>query len=130
MREAGQALEQGQPGVAVPPADPGAGRLQQGLQSMAEQMAQQMMMGQQPGQMPGQQQMQQSNRGRDPLGRPARLRPRRHQQRRPYPEQSDLQRAREILDELRRRAGEFNRPQLELDYIDRLLRLAFWFSRP
>ena len=32
------------------------------------------------------------------------------------------QRAREILDELRRRAGDFNRPQLELDYIDRLLR--------
>jgi len=38
------------------------------------------------------------------------------------PEEADLQRAREILDELRRRAGERARPQLELDYIDRLLR--------
>jgi hypothetical protein len=32
-----------------------------------------------------------------------------------------MRRAREILDELRRRAGERNRPQIELDYIDRLL---------
>jgi hypothetical protein len=29
---------------------------------------------------------------------------------------------RDILDELRRRAGEPGRPTLELDYIDRLLR--------
>jgi hypothetical protein len=85
-------------------------------------MAQQMMMGQQPGQMPGQPQMQQSNRGRDPLGRnPPSVGPSDSNDVR-IPEQSDLQRAREILDELRRRAGEFNRPQLELDYIDRLLR--------
>lgn len=38
------------------------------------------------------------------------------------PQQSDLQRAREILQELRRRAAERNRPQQELDYIDRLLK--------
>ena len=36
--------------------------------------------------------------------------------------QSDLQRARGILLELRRRAGERGRPQQELDYIDRLLK--------
>ena len=89
---------------------------------MAEQMAQQMMMGQQPGQMPGQQPMQQSNRGRDPLGRPLPGFGRADTNDVRIPENSDLQRAREILDELRRRAGEFNRPQLELDYIDRLLR--------
>jgi hypothetical protein len=32
-----------------------------------------------------------------------------------------MQRSRQILDELRRRAGERYRPQIELDYIDRLL---------
>ena len=39
------------------------------------------------------------------------------------PEVSDIQRAREILDELRRRAAELGRSQEELDYIDRLLDL-------
>ncbi len=38
------------------------------------------------------------------------------------PSQSELQRARGILLELRRRAGERGRPQQELDYIDRLLK--------
>jgi hypothetical protein len=33
-----------------------------------------------------------------------------------------VQRAREILEELRRRLGEPSRPLLELDYIERLLR--------
>ena len=37
------------------------------------------------------------------------------------PNRMEMRRAREILDELRRRAGERNRPQFELDYIDRLL---------
>jgi Domain of unknown function (DUF4175) len=34
----------------------------------------------------------------------------------------DVQRARRILEELRRRFGENFRPQLELEYIERLLR--------
>jgi tetratricopeptide (TPR) repeat protein len=38
------------------------------------------------------------------------------------PSKSDLQRARDILMELRRRAAERGRPQQELDYIDRLLK--------
>ena len=33
----------------------------------------------------------------------------------------ELLRSKEILDEIRRRAGERTRPQLELDYLDRLL---------
>jgi len=37
------------------------------------------------------------------------------------PDASSMQRAREILDELRRRSGERFRPKLELDYIERLL---------
>jgi len=38
-------------------------------------------------------------------------------------DQGDLQRAREILDELRKRAAELGRSTEELDYIDRLLKL-------
>jgi hypothetical protein len=34
----------------------------------------------------------------------------------------DVQRARRILEELRRRFGESDRPQFELDYIERLLK--------
>jgi hypothetical protein len=35
---------------------------------------------------------------------------------------TDLARAREILQELRRRAAQMNRPQAERDYLDRLLK--------
>lgn len=38
------------------------------------------------------------------------------------PSQVDIQRAREILEELQRRAGDRGRPENELDYLDRLLR--------
>ena len=38
------------------------------------------------------------------------------------PLELERQRSREILDELRRRAGEQLRPKDELDYIDRLLK--------
>ena len=38
------------------------------------------------------------------------------------PEQSDVQRARELIDELRRRSGDRARPKVERDYIDRLLK--------
>ena len=37
------------------------------------------------------------------------------------PDAGSIQRAREILDELRRRSGQSSRPQIELDYINRLL---------
>jgi hypothetical protein len=39
------------------------------------------------------------------------------------PEGDSAARARELLDEIRRRAGELQRPQLELDYLRRLLDL-------
>jgi hypothetical protein len=37
------------------------------------------------------------------------------------PDRSVLDRAREVLNELRRRSSEPNRPRLELDYLERLL---------
>ncbi|HEX4614887.1 MAG TPA: DUF4175 family protein, partial [Stellaceae bacterium] len=38
------------------------------------------------------------------------------------PDENTLQKSRQILDELRRRAGERSRPVIELDYIERLLK--------
>ena len=38
------------------------------------------------------------------------------------PDQMEMRRSREILDELRRRRGERRRPPVELDYLDRLLK--------
>ena len=38
------------------------------------------------------------------------------------PTENEMRRAREILRELRRRAGDLWRPRLEKDYIDRLLK--------
>ena len=39
------------------------------------------------------------------------------------PDRGERLRAREILDELRRRSGERHRPPVERDYIDRLLKM-------
>jgi len=38
------------------------------------------------------------------------------------PDEIDIQRAREILEELRRRLGETTRPPVELEYLERLLK--------
>jgi uncharacterized protein (TIGR02302 family) len=94
--------------------------LRRGAQGMAQAM-QQPGMGQGPGQ-PGRQQGR-AQQDTDPLGRPMR-------QGRDYsddqtvrvPGEIDVQRARRILDELRRRFADPARPQIELDYIERLLK--------
>jgi poly(3-hydroxybutyrate) depolymerase len=57
----------------------------------------------------------------DPLGRPLRGRDYGDDATVKVPGEIDVQRARRILEELRRRFGENFRPQLELDYIERLL---------
>ncbi len=59
---------------------------------------------------------------RDPLGRPQRSEGPDLGTSVKVPDEIDAQRAREILEELRRRLGEATRPALELDYIERLLR--------
>jgi uncharacterized protein (TIGR02302 family) len=61
--------------------------------------------------------------GRDPLGRPIGSRGSVGSNERMLPEGDSAARARELLDEIRRRAGELQRPQLELDYLRRLLDL-------
>ena len=58
----------------------------------------------------------------DPLGRPLRGREYGDDVTVKVPGEIDAQRARRILEELRKRYGESCRPQLELDYIERLLK--------
>lgn len=62
------------------------------------------------------------NAQQDPLGRESGSRGQAFGNDVKVPEERDLQRAREILEELQRRAAERSRPQDELDYIERLLR--------
>jgi len=94
-------------------------QLREGAKGLAQQMMQQGQ-GQQ-----GQEGRNGEARGddRDPLGRPL---PNRGQEFGPkedmLPSELALQRAREILEMLRSRAGESERPRLERDYIERLLR--------
>ncbi|HEY6669489.1 MAG TPA: DUF4175 family protein, partial [Methyloceanibacter sp.] len=113
MKDAKEQLGQGDLGSATQSQTAALDRLRKGAQSMAEQMMQN---GEaQAGQGPG-------NNGRDPLGRPDRSN-------RPdlglsvkVPDEIDIQRAREVLDELRRRLGDPSRPTIELDYLERLIK--------
>ncbi len=59
--------------------------------------------------------------GRDPFGRDGRGMVSRDDGGIKLPDQMEIRRVREILDELQRRAGDSNRPKPERDYIDRLL---------
>lgn len=60
--------------------------------------------------------------GRDPLGRETGSRGSPFGDTVKIPEEREMQRARDILNELRRRAGERGRPLPELEYLERLLR--------
>lgn len=118
MRDASKALEQGQPGAAVEPQGQALSELQQGMQEMANSMMQQLhqqMMGQR-GNDP------QQGQNRDPLGRDENGMGMFDTSDVKIPEQSDVQRAKQLIDELRRRSGDRERPQIERDYIERLLR--------
>ena len=73
-----------------------------------------------PGNNPGRQQG--AGRQSDPLGRPLQSRDLGDDLSVKIPGEIDVQRVRRILEELRRRLGDTTRPQLELDYIERLLK--------
>jgi hypothetical protein len=97
--------------------------LRRGAQSMAQAMQQQQGQGQMgpgPGQ-PGRLGQPRAQQQTDPLGRPLRGRDYGDDVTVKVPGEIDVQRARRILEELRRRFGENFRPQLELEYIERLL---------
>mgnify|MGYP001561202739 CR=1 FL=1 len=95
--------------------------MRKGAQGLAQSMQQNGMMGQGPGQ-PGRRGRQRADQDTDPLGRPLRGRDYGDDVTVKVPGEIDAQRARRILEELRKRFGEGFRPQLELDYIERLLK--------
>ncbi len=127
LRGAVAALQRNQPGQAVGPQSDALDALQEAARSMANQM-----MG--------------NNYGDGPSGEPNDEPGLRQAQRDPFGRMLDteqgnggyddggqlrmgksandyaLEKAKQILDELRRRAGERSRPELERDYIDRLLK--------
>jgi uncharacterized protein (TIGR02302 family) len=96
--------------------------MRKGAQGLAQSM-QQNGMGQGPGPgRPGRNGRQRADQNTDPLGRPMRGRDYGDDVTVKVPGEIDTQRARRILEELRKRFGESFRPQLELDYIERLLK--------
>lgn len=125
MRGAADALQRGAPGDAVGPQTEALDQLQQAARELMDQMtsafggpggASDLPDGAFP------------QADRDPLGRPqadsaegtysdGRLR-----MGQPNVDSFGIERAKQILDELRRRAGDYSRPEIERDYIDRLLR--------
>ncbi|WP_428031881.1 TIGR02302 family protein [Ancylobacter sp.] len=119
MREAEQALGEGDGTGAVDAQSEALQALRRGAQQMAEAMQQQQ--GGPGGEGPGGPSGQSAERT-DPLGRPMRSRDYGDDNTVKVPEEIDMQRARRVLEELRRRFGEPDRPRLELDYLERLLR--------
>jgi uncharacterized protein (TIGR02302 family) len=118
MRDAEGSLGNGDADSAVE----GQGRALQNLRRGAQAMAEGMQAG--PGEGygdPGGPQAEAADRT-DPLGRPVRSREYGDDFTVKVPDEIDVQRARRVLEELRRRFGEQARPRLELDYIERLLR--------
>lgn len=117
MERAARALEQGRPGDAVGPQGQALEQLRQAgrgiMQQMMERFARESGMGQ-----PRQQRQGQPRR--DPLGREM-MGTDADSSDVQIPDEGSVQRAREILDELRRRSGQQFRPRIELDYLQRLL---------
>ncbi|WP_315837574.1 TIGR02302 family protein [Bradyrhizobium prioriisuperbiae] len=96
--------------------------LRKGAEKLAQDMQQQQGDGQGDG--PGNRVGRQESGGRDsdPLGRPLRGREHADDFSVKIPGEIDVQRVRRILEELRRRLADPQRPQIELDYIERLLK--------
>jgi uncharacterized protein (TIGR02302 family) len=115
MGKAGDALGQENAGRATEQQTLALDKMRQGAKSLVEQMMSGM------GQ-PGNQGRAQAGAGdRDPLGRPLPTQGLDNGDSVKVPEEGDIQRARQILEELRRRLGERGRPPSELDYIERLI---------
>ena len=122
MGDAGSQLGDGNADGAVGSQGRALDALRKGAQSLAQAMQQGEGEGQGdgPGNTAGRQQS--GGRQSDPLGRPLRGRELGDDLTVKIPGEIDVQRVRRILEELRRRLGEPTRPQLELDYIERLLK--------
>jgi hypothetical protein len=123
MGDAGDSLGEGNADGAVGNQGKALDALRKGAQNLAQQMQQQMGQGQGPGPgQPGRNGPARAQQETDPLGRPLRGRDYGDDVTVKVPGEIESQRARRILEELRKRFGESFRPQLELDYIERLLK--------
>jgi len=120
MGEAEGELGQGDADSAVDSQGRALEAMRKGAQGLAQAM-QQNGMSQGPGQL-GRNGRARAQQDTDPLGRPMRGREYGDDVTVKVPGEIDAQRARRILEELRKRFGESSRPQLELDYIERLLK--------
>jgi uncharacterized protein (TIGR02302 family) len=122
MGDADGKLGEGNADAAVDSQGKALEALRKGAQSLAEAMQQGDGDGQGdgPGNRTGRQQS--SGNSSDPLGRPLRGREFGDDMTVKIPGEIDVQRARRILEELRRRLGDPQRPQVELDYLERLLK--------
>jgi uncharacterized protein (TIGR02302 family) len=120
MGDAEGALGEGNADGAVESQGRALEALRRGAQGLAQSMQQQGY-GLGPGQ-PGNRAQGRAQQDTDPLGRPLRGRDYGDDTTVKVPGEIDVQRARRILEELRRRFGESFRPQLELEYIERLLK--------
>ena len=124
MRDAAGALQRGHPGEAINPQTDALDQLQQAARDLAQQLQRQLGndLGE-PGDEVGATDRSARDRiERDPLGRPMSNSGTYDRSDVKIPDENILQKSRQILDELRRRAGERTRPLIELDYIDRLLK--------
>ncbi|MGE0733929.1 MAG: TIGR02302 family protein [Alphaproteobacteria bacterium] len=122
MKGAQGQLDRNRPGDAVGPQGRAMQELMDGAQQMARQMSRQLGLGLGPGlgqPGPGQRW---NPANRDPLGRNLDGMGPLNTEDVKVPTEQEQQRAREIQEELRRRASEPTRPQQELDYLERLLR--------
>jgi uncharacterized protein (TIGR02302 family) len=111
MENAQRALEQGDTETALGDQSEALDQMRQGAQKMSE--------GMQEG---GASRVGQNGEQRDPLGRPQRFQGPDAGNSVKVPDEIDMQRAREILEELRKRLAQPSRPTMELDYYERLLR--------
>lgn len=122
MGDAGSKLGDGNADGAVDSQGKALDAMRKGAQKMAEAMQQGDGDGQGDG--PGNRAGRQQSGGNqtDPLGRPLHGREFGDDYTVKIPGEIDVQRVRRILEELRRRLGDPSRPQIELDYIERLLK--------
>ena len=114
-----QALEQGDLAEALDNQSEAMDELREGMRNLGEALAE-MQQGQ-PGSEQGQASTGNNEAQRDPLGRQAGSVGRLGTDENLLQGEDRYRRARELLDEIRRRSGEQMRPEIELDYLKRLL---------
>ena len=111
MRQAEEALQKGDLDGATEQQSQALEQMRQTAQQMADQIAKE-----------SKQRLGRGESPRDPLDRPQKSEGPDLGNSVKVPNAIDAQRAREVLNELRRRSGEALRPPIELDYIERLLK--------